>query len=177
MEVSERQWWTGHEWLLAVYALQRIDMEAQANSRGEGDTEGLLRMIGSNPELRMDDGGSLLAGVIAVVQAFAMEKLLKSLLSSEGHDTDGSRDYWIHDLSKLRKMLSKGAQNALEREYRVWLEQARMVVERKGKYGNPGVLEDLDRDIWGLLERHKNDFKDLRYTEGVNGSEIPSCFT
>ena len=161
--VSERQWWTGHEWLLTLYALQRINMEVKA------DTERLRQIMGNSPSLRADDGHSVLGVSMAVVQAFAMEKLLKSMWSSEGVNTEEQSNR-THSLSCLyAKKLSKGLRERLTREYLAWVEQAKLALKHAPGEGNPKVLEDLETNLAALLSRHTGDFIDLRYSEAKDG--------
>ena len=169
--VSDRQWWTGHEFLVALYGMQRLDMEAEAEMSGRGNTDGLRRMMGHWPKLRNDDGTPVLGLPMAVVQAFALEMMLKSLLSREGRDTEDQK-YHKHQLKLLYEQLSERGQEGLQREYAAWVEQARMVIRLAGGRGNPEALKDLDRDLRSLLERHNNDFLGLRYQEAYEVERV-----
>ena len=108
----------------------------------------------------VDPPEAMLFSAMVVFRAFALEKLLKSLLTREGHDIEKEPKLRKHDLQLLYDALDEETKKRCQREYYTCASVA-ADLQRK-----TGFDEKIELTLRNLLARHKDDFEEFRYAEG-----------
>lgn len=151
-ERSRRKWAVAGNWAVSLFVMQRIYGEALKG------TDRLAGLIG-DVELVQPANEKLLTPM-AVMQAFAIEQLLKSILLRGG--TKPKKD---HHLGRLYRKLKRcpnwpGVKKLCDEEYSEWRQQAMELWREEGV-----EKLEIEPSLEALLEKHGSDFVKLRYAD------------